>query len=81
LKPDLLVMDLMLPVEWRGRHTSSSRFFPGYTSSCCPAPINWETFRARCGGRRGYVVKEAVGSELACAVRTVMAGKQYLSRN
>ena len=36
-------------------------------------------YRALRAGARGYVVKDAVGSELVRAIRTVLSGKQYLS--
>jgi DNA-binding NarL/FixJ family response regulator len=35
--------------------------------------------RALRAGACGYVIKEAAGSELVCAVRTVLSGKRYLS--
>src|ERR1700719_1429661 len=35
--------------------------------------------RALRAGALGYVVKDAAGSDLVCAVRAVSSGKQYLS--
>jgi len=81
LKPDLLVMDLMLPgLNGADATRQVLDLLPRVhviMLSCSYQLGNVQgALRA---GARGYVVKEAVGSELACAVRTVMAGKQYLS--
>jgi DNA-binding NarL/FixJ family response regulator len=81
LKPDLLVMDLALP----GLNGSDATrhilgLLPRAQVIVLSSSYVAESIRgALQAGARGYVVKEAAGSDLACAVRTVVAGDRYLS--
>jgi len=81
LKPDLVVMDLVLPglngndatqrilaLDPRIRVIMLST---SYTSEHVASALR--------AGALGYVAKDAAGSELVRAVRTVMAGNRYLS--
>jgi DNA-binding NarL/FixJ family response regulator len=81
LKPDLMVMDLGLPglngteaTQLILRALPSARVIVLSTSDA-PEQVRG-AFRA---GAHGYVVKQAVGSDLVSAVAAVMIGKRYLS--
>lgn len=81
LKPDVIIMDLVLPILNGIDATQRILTLLPQTkiivlSACCTSEHVYRALRA---GALGYVVKEAVGSELVCAVRTVLSGKQYLS--
>jgi two-component system response regulator NreC len=81
LKPDLIITDLVLPGL---NGTDATHLILGLLprsriivlSSSCMSEHVQAAFRA---GAHGYVVKEAVSSDLQCAVETVMAGNRYLS--
>src|SRR6204780_2504100 len=76
LKPDVMVMDLVLPgLNGTGATQQVLMLLPKtriivVSSSSAPEHVQ---------GALGYVVKEGVGSDLVCAVTTVMAGNRYLS--
>jgi len=81
LSPDLIIMDLALPGL---NGIDATRLILGrlprtrviiLSSTHLPESVQG-AFRA---GVTGYVVKDAVGSELWTAVRKVMAGERYLS--
>jgi DNA-binding NarL/FixJ family response regulator len=81
LKPDLIVMDLGLPglngteaTQLILRALPTARVIVLSTSDV-PEHVRG-AFRA---GAHGYVVKEALGSDLVSAVAAVMIGKRYLS--
>jgi DNA-binding NarL/FixJ family response regulator len=81
LKPDVIVMDLVLPVLNGMDATISILASLPETriiilSACSTSEHIYCAFRA---GATGYVSKDAAGSELLCAVRTVLSGQQYLS--
>jgi len=81
LKPDVIVMDLVLPILNGIDATMRILTLLPQTkiiilSGCSTSEHIYHAFRA---GARGYVSKDAAGSELVCAVRTVLCGKQYLS--
>ncbi len=81
LRPDVIIMDLVLPmlngIEATRRVLS---LLPQTKIVVLSAYYTSEhVYRALRAGARGYVVKEAVGSELVGAVRAVLSGKQYLS--
>jgi DNA-binding NarL/FixJ family response regulator len=81
LKPDVMVMDLVLPgLDGTGATQQVLMLLPKtriivVSSSSAPEHVQG-ALRA---GALGYVVKEGVGSDLVCAVTTVMAGNRYLS--
>jgi two-component system, NarL family, response regulator NreC len=81
LRPDLIVMDLVLPGLSGADATllilgTLPRARVIVLSSSCEVEHVRVALRA---GAHGYIVKEAVGSELTSAVVAVMAGGQYLS--
>jgi DNA-binding NarL/FixJ family response regulator len=81
LKPDLVIMDLVLPIlngidATERILTSLPQTKIIVLSACCTSEHVYRALRA---GALGYVLKEAVGSELVCAVRAVLSGKRYLS--
>jgi DNA-binding NarL/FixJ family response regulator len=81
LKPDVVIMDLVLPdvngIDATQRIMASN---PATQIIALSASHTTEhVCRALRAGARGYVVKDARGSELIEAVRTVVSGKQYLS--
>ena len=83
LRPDIIIMDLVLP-DLNGIDATIRIL------SLCPmtsiialsaSHSSEHVSRALRAGARGYVVKDAKGAELVEAVRTVSAGRQYLSRH
>jgi DNA-binding NarL/FixJ family response regulator len=81
LQPDLIIMDLMLPGM---TGTEATRAILGMLPharviilSC--SFISEHIHGALRVGAHGYVVKEALGSELASAIETVMTGTRYCS--
>ncbi len=83
LKPDIIIMDLALP-DLNGID-ATERILSMHPMTCVIALSASHTSehvsRALRAGARGYVVKDAKGAELVEAVRTVSAGRQYLSRH
>jgi two-component system response regulator NreC len=82
LKPDIIIMDLMLPdvngIDATERILSAN---PATQIIALSASHTTEhVCRALRAGARGYVVKDARGAELIEAVKTVASGKQYLSQ-
>jgi DNA-binding NarL/FixJ family response regulator len=81
LRPDLIIMDLVLPIlngiDATQRILASLPLTKIIVLSACYTSEH--VYRALRAGAHGYVVKEAAGSELVCAVRTVLSGKRYLS--
>jgi len=81
LKPDVIVMDLMLPelsgVDATARILSISPQIHVVVLSV--SHTSEHVFRALRAGARGYVVKEAAGVELVRAITAVLAGERYLS--
>jgi DNA-binding NarL/FixJ family response regulator len=81
LRPDVIIMDLVLPIL--NGIDATQRILASLPqtkiivlSACCTSEHVYRALRA---GALGYVVKDAAGSELVCAVRAVAAGKRYLS--
>jgi DNA-binding NarL/FixJ family response regulator len=81
LRPDVIIMDLVLPIfngiDATTRILASLPRTKIIVLSACYTSEH--VYRALRAGALGYVVKEAAGSELVCAVRSVLSGKQYLS--
>ena len=81
LKPDLVIMDLVLPIlngiDATQRILTSLPQTKIIVLSACYTSEH--VYRALRAGAHGYVIKEAAGPELVCAVRTVLSGKRYLS--
>jgi DNA-binding NarL/FixJ family response regulator len=81
LKPDVVVMDLVLP-ELSGID-ATTRILATLPStrivilSACDTSEH--VFRALRAGARGYVLKESASAELVHAVLAVVAGERYLS--
>jgi DNA-binding NarL/FixJ family response regulator len=81
LKPDIVIMDLMLPdlngIDATERILSAN---PATQVIALSASHTTEhVCRALRAGARGYVVKDARGAELVEAVKAVASGKQYFS--
>ena len=81
LQPDLIIMDLMLPGV---TGTEATRVILGVLPCVriivlSSSVISEHVSAAQGAGARGYVVKEAVGSDLLSAIRTVMTGARYQS--
>jgi DNA-binding NarL/FixJ family response regulator len=81
LKPDLVIMDLLLPIL-NGIDATRSivRELPQtrvIVFSGCHAPE--QVCCAMRAGARGYVLKAAVRAELSTAVQEVIAGRRYVS--
>jgi DNA-binding NarL/FixJ family response regulator len=81
LKPQLIIMDLILPalngIDATERIVASLPQTKIIVLSACVTSEH--VYRALRAGARGYVVKDAVGSELVRAIRVVLSGKRYLS--
>jgi DNA-binding NarL/FixJ family response regulator len=81
LRPDIVIMDLMLPdlngIEATQRILGIAPETQIIALSASHTPEH--VCRALRAGVRGYVVKDARGAELVEAVRAIVAGRQYLS--
>jgi DNA-binding NarL/FixJ family response regulator len=81
LKPDLIIMDLMLPslngIDATQRIMSELPRTRIIALSACHTPE--QVCRVLRAGAQGFVLKTAAAAELLCAIHDVMAGKQYVS--
>jgi DNA-binding NarL/FixJ family response regulator len=81
LKPDLIIMDLVLPalngIDATIRILTSLPETKVIVLSACSTSEH--IYRAFHAGARGYVSKNAIGSELLGALQTVLTGQRYLS--
>jgi DNA-binding NarL/FixJ family response regulator len=81
LKPDVIIMDLVLPelsgVDATERILALLPRTRVVVLSVCHTSEH--VFRALRAGARGYVSKEAPCAELVCAVKAVFVGETYLS--
>jgi DNA-binding NarL/FixJ family response regulator len=81
LKPDIIIMDLVLP-DMNGIDAMQRilAFLPRTRVIVLSACHTIEhVYRALRAGALGYVVKDALGHELVTAVKAVIDGKQFLS--
>jgi DNA-binding NarL/FixJ family response regulator len=82
LNPDVVVMDIAMP-ELNGVEAANQIF-----ETCASTHViilsmhasSEHIYRALKAGARGYVLKDAVGKEVADAVRAVYSGRRYLSQ-
>jgi DNA-binding NarL/FixJ family response regulator len=82
LKPDVVMMDIVMPeldgIEaTRLIHASSATTQVVILSMYSTSE---HIFRALQAGARGYLLKESAGAELLAAVKSVHAGRRYLSQ-
>ena len=81
LKPDVMVMDLVLPelsgIDATLRVLAALPLTRIVILSACDTSEH--VFRALRAGARGYVLKEGASAELVQAVLAVVAGERYLS--
>jgi DNA-binding NarL/FixJ family response regulator/HD superfamily phosphohydrolase YqeK len=81
LRPDVVIMDLVLPVlngiDATKRILSSLPQTKIVVLSACGTSEH--VYLALRAGVHGYVMKDAAGAELVNALRTVLSGKRYLS--
>jgi DNA-binding NarL/FixJ family response regulator len=81
LAPDVVVMDISMP-RLNGIDATAEirRRFPKTQVVMLSVHATSEhVFRALQAGAAGYVLKESVGQEVVDAIRTVAAGRRYLS--
>jgi DNA-binding NarL/FixJ family response regulator len=82
LKPDLLIMDISMP-DMNGMEVSREILSKDAQASIVILSMyDDEDYISRCleYGVKGYVVKNESGSELEYAIKTVLQGKNYFSR-
>jgi len=81
LKPDVIIMDLVLPglngIDATRRILGEFPLMRIIVLSACHTPEH--VSRALRAGARGYVVKTGSGAELIYAVKAVSAGHQFVS--
>ena len=81
LQPDVVVMDIAMP-ELNGVEATQQMHDACPSTQVLMLSMHSTTehiFRALQAGARGYLLKDSAGSEVAEAVRTVHAGRRYLS--
>lgn len=81
LKPDLVLMDLSMPgTNGMDAIREIKRRYPDIRVVALTAHKNEEYIRAALqAGASGYILKDSTHAELMIAIRSVMAGKTYLS--
>jgi DNA-binding NarL/FixJ family response regulator len=81
LRPDVVVMDLVLPtlngLDATLRILEEGPLTHVIVLSACHTSEH--LYRALRAGARGYVTKTSASSDLVLAIRTVVAGKQYVA--
>ncbi|HET92044.1 MAG TPA: response regulator transcription factor [Chloroflexi bacterium] len=82
LEPDVVILDIAMP-ELNGIDAAaqiSELYPPARVIILSMHSSSEHIFRALQAGARGYLVKESAGLEVAEAVRTVAAGRRYMSQ-
>ena len=82
LNPDLLIMDISMP-DMNGMEVSKNILAKNPNANIVILSMyDDEDYISRCleYGVKGYVIKNESGSELDYAIRSVLAGKNYFSR-
>jgi len=82
LRPDVVVMDLAMPVL-NGTEATAQIHDTSPTTEVLVLSMHSTAehiLRAFQAGAQGYVLKESAGPEVVAAVRSVHAGKRYLSQ-
>lgn len=82
LKPDLLIMDISMP-DMNGMEVSKQILANNPQANIVILSMyDDEDYISRCleYGVKGYVIKNESGSELDYAIRSVLSGKNYFSR-
>ena len=82
LKPDVVIMDLAMP-QLNGADATTQIIEKQYSAKIVMLSMHStveHVFRALQAGALGYLRKESAGSEVVDAVRTVHAGRRYLSQ-
>lgn len=82
LKPDVVIMDIVMP-ELDG--IEATRLIQASSASTQVVILSMYStsehiFRAMQAGAKGYLLKESAGAELLAAIRSVHAGRRYLSQ-
>lgn len=82
LKPDVAVMDIVMP-ELDG--IEATRLARASSTSTRVVILSMHSttehiFRALQAGASGYLLKESAGAELVAAIRSVFSGRRYLSQ-
>jgi DNA-binding NarL/FixJ family response regulator len=82
LKPDVVIMDIVMP-ELDG--IEATRLIHASSASTQVVILSMYStsehiFRAMQAGAKGYLLKESAGAELLAAIRSVHAGRRYLSQ-
>ena len=82
LKPDVAIMDIVMPELDGIEATRLVRRSSPLTQVVILSMYSTteHIFRALQAGAQGYLLKESAGSELVAAVRSVHAGRRYLSQ-
>ena len=82
LKPDVAIMDIVMP-ELDGIEATRLIHNSSVLTQVVILSMSSNTehiFRALQAGAKGYVLKESAGAELIAAIKSVHAGRRYLSQ-
>lgn len=82
LKPDVVIMDIVMP-ELDGIEATRLIHDSSVLTQVVILSMSSNTehiFRALQAGAKGYLLKESAGAELVAAIKSVHAGRRYLSQ-
>jgi DNA-binding NarL/FixJ family response regulator len=82
LKPDVVIMDIVMP-ELDGIEATRLIHNSSVLTQVVILSMSSNTehiFRALRAGAKGYLLKESAGAELVAAIKSVHAGRRYLSQ-